>query len=69
MANAGPDTNGSQFFITFAHVPNLTGQYTIFGELVAGDDTLSAITLRDPEASPDFLGDRIERIEIVEIPN
>ncbi len=69
MANAGADTNGSQFFITFAPVPELTGRYTIFGELVAGDDVLSAITLRDPEASPDFLGDRIIRIDIVEITN
>ncbi|KAA3664792.1 MAG: hypothetical protein DWQ04_03920 [Chloroflexi bacterium] len=69
MANAGPDTNGSQFFVTFAPVPGLNGQYTIFGELVGGDETLSAITLRDPEASPDFLGDQIVRIDIVEITN
>lgn len=67
MANAGPDTNGSQFFITFRPVPALNGQYTIFGELIAGDEVLSAITLRDPEASPDFRGDVIERIEIVEV--
>ena len=66
MANAGPDTNGSQFFITFAPAPNLTGGYTIFGELVAGDETLSAITLRDPLQSPDFVGDKIDRIDIVE---
>ena len=69
MANAGPDTNGGQFFITFAAVPALTGNYTIFGELISGDETLSAITLRDPQTAPDYLGDRIERIEIVQIPN
>jgi len=66
MANAGANTNGSQFFITFAPLPELNGQYTIFGELIDGDAVLSAITLRDPEAAPDFSGDRIERIEIVE---
>jgi cyclophilin family peptidyl-prolyl cis-trans isomerase/tetratricopeptide (TPR) repeat protein len=66
MANAGPDTNGSQFFITFVPVPELTGQYTIFGELLAGDDVLSRITFRDPLASPDFVGDRIVSIDILE---
>lgn len=66
MANAGPNTNGSQFFITFRPVPQLNGGYTIFGELTSGDETLSALTLRDPEESPAFSGDLIERIEIVE---
>ncbi|MCA9968945.1 MAG: peptidylprolyl isomerase, partial [Anaerolineales bacterium] len=65
MANAGPDTNGSQFFITFAPAPWLNGGYTIFGELIAGQEVLNAITLRDPQANPDYPGDRIERIEIV----
>jgi peptidyl-prolyl cis-trans isomerase A (cyclophilin A) len=36
MANAGVDTNGSQFFITLAPVTNLDGGYTIFGEVAAG---------------------------------
>ncbi len=67
MANGGPDTNGSQFFITFVPVDNLTGAYTIFGELIDGDDVLSMITLRDPEASPDFEGDLIQQIQIVEL--
>jgi peptidyl-prolyl cis-trans isomerase B (cyclophilin B) len=43
MANAGPNTEGSQFFITFAAQPALDGSYSVFGNVVAGTDTLSAI--------------------------
>jgi cyclophilin family peptidyl-prolyl cis-trans isomerase len=64
MANAGPDTNGSQFFITFEPVTRLDGGYTIFGELVEGDEVLSSISLRDPEQAPSEPGDVIERIDI-----
>ncbi|MCA9917021.1 MAG: peptidylprolyl isomerase [Anaerolineales bacterium] len=64
MANAGPATNGSQFFITFVETPWLNGLHTIFGELIEGDDVLSAITLRDPGS--DTPADIIERIDIVE---
>lgn len=67
MANAGPNTNGSQFFITFAPTPWLDGGHTIFGELIAGEAVLAALTLRDPQANPAFLGDVIERIEIVTV--
>lgn len=66
MANAGPDTNGSQFFITFAPAPWLDGGYTIFGELVEGEDVLNALTLRDPETNPTQPGDLIERIDVFE---
>jgi cyclophilin family peptidyl-prolyl cis-trans isomerase len=48
MANAGPDTNGSQFFITFAETPWLDGQHTVFGELLEGDDVLENLVRIDP---------------------
>lgn len=43
MANSGPDSNGSQFFITLADAPWLTGKHTIFGKVRAGFDTMDAI--------------------------
>jgi len=66
MANAGPSTNGSQFFITFAPTPWLDGNHTIFGEVIEGDDVLSQITLRDPSAGATEPGDLIQTITIEE---
>ena len=66
MANAGPDTNGSQFFITFVPTPQLNGGYTIFGQVIEGMDVVNAITKRDPDTSPTFAGDAMESITITE---
>jgi cyclophilin family peptidyl-prolyl cis-trans isomerase len=52
MANAGPDTNGSQFFITYAAQPALNGSYTIFGRVTSGMDVASNLTPRDPSQNP-----------------
>ena len=65
MANAGPDTNGSQFFVTFTDTDYLTGSHTVFGELIEGDDVLAAIDLRDPQ-QPTTRGEVIESITITE---
>jgi peptidylprolyl isomerase len=66
MANAGRDTNGSQFFITFGATPNLNGGYTIFGQVTSGMDVVNAIKRRDPNSRPNFSGDVISSVTIVE---
>ena len=66
MANAGPNTGGSQFFITHVATPWLDDRHAVFGEVVDGMEVVGAIRERDPQRDPEP-GDRIERIEIEEL--
>lgn len=65
MANAGPNSNGSQFFITHAATPWLDGKHAVFGRVVEGLDIVMQIRLRDPNSDPNP-GDTLVSIEIVE---
>ena len=60
MANAGPGTDGSQFFLTFVPTPHLNGRHTVFGEVVEGQDVLKKL-----EASGSPSGKTTEELKIV----
>jgi cyclophilin family peptidyl-prolyl cis-trans isomerase len=67
MANSGPDTDGSQFFITLDAQPDLNGRHTVFGRVTEGMDVVESLSARDPQAvPPSDPGDTILSVKIEE---
>jgi peptidylprolyl isomerase/peptidyl-prolyl cis-trans isomerase B (cyclophilin B) len=65
MANAGPDTNGSQFFLTFGATPWLDGRHAVFGRVVEGEEVLDRLTRVDPSRPGSAEPDRIEQVTVL----
>lgn len=69
MANAGANTNGSQFFITFGPQTFLDGDYSIFGQVVEGQANVREIELRDPTDNPREAGTTLDTVLIITDPS
>jgi cyclophilin family peptidyl-prolyl cis-trans isomerase len=67
LANSGPNSNGSQFFITYTATPQLNANFTIIGHVIEGQSVVDSLTRRDPSTSPDApAGDKIIDVTVRE---
>ena len=64
MANAGPNTNGSQFFITYTATPFLDDRHAVFGRVLEGLDVALSLSPRDPTQNPGYEGDTLRTVTI-----
>lgn len=65
MANAGPNTNGSQFFLTFVPTSHLDGKHTVFGRIIEGIDVLGDLERIDPDEQIPVVADRIVEAQVL----
>jgi cyclophilin family peptidyl-prolyl cis-trans isomerase len=66
MANAGPDSNGSQFFITYDALPDLDDRHTVFGQVVEGLAVVEGLRPRNPQTDPYAPADILEKVTVGE---